>query len=83
MSDQQAASSQGPLSALPPPGARVLAFVAILFGGAAGGIIGYTLVKLQCHGQCALQRGLGAFFGSVAAAAGMSIVAVLVLRAVG
>ena len=61
----------------------MLAFVAILFGGAAGGIIGYTLVKLQCHGQCALQRGLGAFFGSVAAAAGMSIVAVLVLRAVG
>ncbi|MEY2444263.1 MAG: hypothetical protein QOE00_843, partial [Ilumatobacteraceae bacterium] len=52
-------------------------------GGLAGGLIGYTLVKLQCHGACAPQRGLGALFGAIVAAIGMSIVAVLVLRAVG
>ena len=57
--------------------------MAILLGGFAGGLIGYTLVKLQCHGDCAAQRGLGALVGAVVAALGMSIVAVLVLRALG
>ena len=61
----------------PSPGARVAAFVAILLGGLAGGLIGYTLVKLQCHGTCATQRGLGALFGAIVAALGMSVVAVL------
>jgi hypothetical protein len=75
--------TETPLSALPSPQARVAAFVAILLGGLAGGLIGYTLVKLQCHGTCATQRGLGALFGAVAAALGMSVVAVLVLRALG
>jgi hypothetical protein len=72
-----------PLSALPPPKARFAAFVAILLGGFAGGLIGYTLVKLQCHGTCATQRGLGALFGAIIAAVGMSVVAVLALRALG
>jgi hypothetical protein len=72
-----------PLSALPSPAARVLAFVAILFGGLAGGTIGYLLVKLQCSGECATGRGIGAFIGAVVAAGGMSIVAILVLRATG
>ncbi len=72
-----------PLSALPSPSARVAAFVAILLGGLAGGLIGYTLVKLQCHGTCPTQRGLGALFGAIFTALGMSVVAVLVLRAVG
>jgi len=75
--------TDAPLSALPSPKARVAAFVAILLGGLAGGLIGYTLVKLQCHGTCAAQRGLGALFGSIIAALGMSVVAVLVLRALG
>ena len=78
MADQDA-----PLSALPPPKARAAAFVAILFGGLAGGLIGYTLVKLQCDGTCATERGVGALVGAVLAALGMSVVAVLVLRAVG
>ena len=77
------ADTETPLSALPPPQARVAAFIAILLGGLAGGLIGYTLVKLQCHGTCATQRGLGALFGAIAAAIGMSVVAVLVLRALG
>jgi hypothetical protein len=71
------------LSALPSPAARVVAFVAILLGGLAGGLIGYTLVQLQCDGECAAQRGLGAMVGSIIAAGGTSIVAVLVLRATG
>lgn len=60
-----------------------MAFVAILAGGFAGGLIGYTLVRLQCHGECGIERGIGAFTGAVVAAAGMSVVAVLVLRALG
>ena len=57
--------------------------MAILLGGAAGGLIGFVLVRLQCSGPCAVGRGIGAFIGAVLAAVGMSIVAVLVLRAVG
>jgi hypothetical protein len=72
-----------PLSALPSPAARVAAFAAILIGGLAGGTIGYTLVDLQCSGSCDTPKGIGLLVGAVAAAAGMSIVAVLVLRAVG
>jgi hypothetical protein len=77
------ADHEVPLSALPAPTARLAAFVAILLGGLAGGLIGYTLVKLQCHGTCAAQRGIGALVGAVVAALGMSVVAVLVLRALG
>ena len=71
------------MSALPPPAARLAAFVAILLCGLAGGVIGYTLVRLQCSGACGVQRGIGALAGSVAGALGMSVVAVLVLRALG
>ena len=74
---------QEPLSALPSPAARIAAFAAICLGGLAGALIGYSLVELQCDGDCAVPLGLGIFFGAVVAAAGMSIVAVLVLRAVG
>ena len=77
------ADHEVPLSALPAPTARLAAFVAILLGGLAGGLIGYTLVKLQCHGSCASQRGIGALVGAIIAALGMSVVAVLVLRALG
>ena len=72
-----------PLSALPSPAARAAAFVAILLGGLAGGIIGHTLVELQCSGECGVGRGIGTLVGAVVSAMGMSIVAVLVLRAVG
>ena len=72
-----------PLSALPSPGARAAAFVAILIAGLAGGLIGFALVRLQCEGDCALPKGIGAFAGAVIAAGGMSVVAVLVLRAIG
>ncbi len=55
----------------------------MLIGGLAGGLIGYGLVSVQCEGDCGLPLGLGIFFGAVIAAVGMSIVAVLVLRAAG
>ncbi len=60
-----------------------MAFAAILLAGLAGGTIGYTLVRLQCSGGCAVQRGVGALVGAVVTALGMAVVAVLVLRAVG
>ena len=72
-----------PLSAIPSPAARVVAFVGILLGGLAGGLIGFALVDLQCDGDCDLAKGLGIFVGAVIAAGGMAIVAVLVLRAMG
>jgi hypothetical protein len=72
-----------PLSALPSPAARAAAFVSILIGGFAGGLIGYTLVRLQCEGECAVPKGIGTLVGALICAGGMAIVAVLVLRAVG
>ena len=77
------ATDERPLSALPSPLARGVAFVAICLAGLAGGLIGSSLVELQCDGDCALPRGLGIFVGAVAAATGMAVVAVLVLRALG
>ena len=76
-------SDERPLSALPAPATRIAAFVAIMIGGVTGGLIGATLVRVQCDGDCALPLGIGAFAGAVSAAGGMSVVAVLVLRAVG
>jgi len=73
----------GTLSALPSPAARAAAFAAICLGGLAGALIGYSLVELQCDGDCALPLGIGLFAGAVVAAGGMSVVAVLVLRALG
>lgn len=78
-----AETDQRPLSALPSPAARVAAFVAIIVGGAIGGLIGYLLVDIQCDGDCGVPLGIGTLLGAVLAAGGMSIVAVLVLRAVG
>ena len=72
-----------PLSALPSPAARAAAFLAILLAGLAGGLIGYSLVELQCEGDCGLPLGLGILAGAVLTAGGMSVVAVLALRAIG
>ena len=71
------------LSALPSVGVRVAAFAAICLSGLAGALIGYSLVSLQCDGDCAAWSGLGLLIGSLAAAGGMAIVAVLVMRAIG
>jgi hypothetical protein len=83
-------SSSGPtpgmdrsLSALPSVGVRIGAFAAILLSGLAGALIGYSLISLQCEGDCGLATGLGLLIGALVAAGGMSIVAVLVMRAIG
>jgi NhaP-type Na+/H+ or K+/H+ antiporter len=60
-----------------------MAFISILIGGLAGGLIGYSLVDVQCDGNCGLPLGLGILIGSVVSAGGTAIVAVLVLRALG
>jgi hypothetical protein len=76
-------TDERPLSALPSPVARVLAFVSVLIGGLAGGVIGYALVDIQYSGDATWPRGLGILIGAVLAAGGTAIVAVLVLRALG
>lgn len=81
--DPSAAGDERPLSALPSPLARAVAFSAICLAGLAGALIGSSLVELQCTGDCTVPRGIGLLVGAVAAAGGMSVVAVLVLRALG
>ncbi|MCX6510225.1 MAG: hypothetical protein NT081_05370 [Actinobacteria bacterium] len=70
-------------SALPSVGARVLAFIAILIGGTAGGFIGYAFVDLQVTGDSSVWAGLGALIGAIVAAVGTAVVVVLTLRAMG
>ncbi len=77
------APEQRPLSALPSARARALAFAAILLAGACGGLIGASLVNLQCRGDCATPSGIAAVIGAVVCAGGVAIVSVLVLRAMG
>lgn len=72
-----------PLSALPSTAARIVAFASIIVAGLAGGTIGYALVDVQCTGNCAVPTGLGMLVGSASFAGGMSVVAVLGLRAMG
>lgn len=76
-------SEPRPLSAIPPVAARIIAFGAILLGGLAGGLIGFALVDLQCDGDCSLGKGVGLLIGALTCAAGMAIVSVLALRAMG
>ena len=61
----------------------MIAFVTILLGGVAGGLIGYALVDLQRDGDDAVATGMGLLVGAVVCAGGMAIVAVLALRAMG
>lgn len=72
-----------PLSAIPPVAARAIAFVAILLGGLAGGLIGYAFVDIQYDGDSDVPAGLGLLIGAVVCAAGLAVVAVLALRAMG
>ncbi len=74
--------SRDALSALPSPAARALAFVSILLGGLAGGLIGWAFIDLQTDGN-PLWPAIGAAVGAIVAAAGTAVIAVLVLRAMG
>lgn len=76
-------------SAAPPTGARALAVAAILVAGLCGGLIGYGIVDLQATADdpVGVDSGggigplIGGLVGAVLAAAGVAVVAVLVLRA--
>lgn len=72
-----------PLSALPSVRARLLAFVAIVAAGIFGAMIGYSFVDLQCDGSCGTETAMGAIVGAVVSAAGVGVVSVLTLRAMG
>jgi hypothetical protein len=77
------APDPGVESALPPTGARWLAFAAIVVAGICGALIGFAVADLQVEGDDGLWKGLGLVVGGVIAAGGVAIVAVLVLRAMG
>jgi hypothetical protein len=74
---------QRPLSALPSVFARAVAFISIIIAGIAGALIGFTLVDLQCQGNCDVPNSIGLILGAATGALGMGVVAVLVLRATG
>ena len=61
----------------------MVAFVSIIVAGVAGALIGFTLVDLQCQGDCDVPNSIGLIIGAVTGAFGMGVVAVLVLRATG
>ncbi|MCC6225593.1 MAG: hypothetical protein IT195_04230 [Microthrixaceae bacterium] len=85
MSTDGSPSPPGPDSALPSVAVRVLAFVAVFIGGAAGATIGYAFATIQCGtaGGCSTSRGLFLWLGSLAGALGVAVVATLTLRAFG
>ena len=76
-------SEPRPLSALPSVRARAIAFAGILLAGIAGAAMGYLMIDVQCSGSCGVPNGIGMFVGSLIGAAGMSVVAILALRAIG
>ena len=76
-------TNERPLSALPSPIARIVAFISVLVGGLGGALIGYMLVDIQYDGASVTPLGLGLVIGAIAAAGGTAIIAVLVLRATG
>lgn len=78
-----AVTNERPLSALPSPFARMIAFISILIGGLAGALIGYTLVDIQYEGSSSVPLGLGLLIGAFITAGGTAIISVLVLRAAG
>jgi hypothetical protein len=70
-------------TSLPSRGARLLAFAAIVIGGVCGGLIGYGVTDVQCEGDCGgLAGGIGLLSAAIGAA-GVGVVAVLALRAMG
>jgi hypothetical protein len=82
MDDPTPTSDYAP-SALPPTGARVAAFVAIVLAGVCGGVIGYAFMDLQTEGDATVLAGLGMVVGALVGAVGVAVVATLALRAMG
>ena len=78
------ADPDGAVSAAPPVLARVAAFASIVIAGACGGLIGYSVMDLNCgvDGCTGLASLVGAL-SALGAAVGVAVVAVLTLRAMG
>jgi hypothetical protein len=74
-------ATSDPESQLPSVLARVLAFVSVLVGGAAGGLIGYAFAELGDIGGAA--AGAITLVSALICAGGVAVVAVLTLRAFG
>ena len=70
-----------PDTALPSVLARVLAFLAIMVGGGTGGLIGYAFGDLGGFGP--VMTGALTLVVGLGCAAGVAVVAVLTLRALG
>src|SRR5687768_1668170 len=64
-------AEERPLSALPSPLARGIAFAAIVVSGLCGALIGWSFVDLQCEGNCTTPGGIGAVVGGLVAAIGV------------
>lgn len=62
-------------------GTLLVAFLAVVVGGLSGVAIGYGLVGIDCDNDCGTAKGVGALVGGLIGAAGVAVVAVLVLRA--
>jgi len=75
------AGAPGPRSATPSLMARLLAFIAVLTGGASGGLVGYAVTDLQCESGCPNLAGSMGVVSAALAAAGVGIVVALTLRA--
>ncbi len=74
-------ASCGPDTALPSVAARALAFLAVLVGGGTGGLIGYAFGDLGGFGP--VMTGVLTLVVGLGCAAGVAVVAVLTLRALG
>lgn len=60
---------------------QVLTVAAVLTTGALGGLIGWAVTDLQCHGDCQVQTGIGTLVGAVLAAVGTAVICVLAVQA--
>jgi hypothetical protein len=66
---------------MPSRTAFFLSFTSVVVAGVFGGIIGYGLADVGCTGDCGGAKLAGTLVGAIAGAAGVGVVAVLVLRA--
>jgi len=67
--------------ASPPVWARIAAVSSIIIAGVAGGLIGWSVVDLQCTTDCSTNAALVGVGTALICAIGVAVVAVLTLRA--
>ncbi len=66
----------------PPVWARILAVSAIIIAGICGGLIGWSIIDLQCtSGDCGTTAALAGVGAAIVSAVGVAVVSVLSLRA--